>query len=104
MLCDDNERWDREGGRLGDARGKRYGDVCICIADSLSHKEETRKKKHMVPEITIHSTTIAPKYRNITLMASNIKFILTCSQLKKNNTSIKMFKKIKKIKKTVIKN
>ena len=35
------EGWDREGGREGDARGKRYGDICICIADSLCYKAET---------------------------------------------------------------
>ena len=33
--------WDREGGREGDARGKRYGDICICITDSLCYKAET---------------------------------------------------------------
>ena len=41
MLCDHLEEWDREGGREGDARGKRYGDICICIADSLCYKAET---------------------------------------------------------------
>ena len=35
------EGWVREGGREGDARGKRYGDICICIADSLCSKAET---------------------------------------------------------------
>ena len=35
--------WDREGGREGDPRGKRYGDICICIADSLCYKAETNK-------------------------------------------------------------
>ena len=25
----------------GDARGRRYGDICICIADSLCYKAET---------------------------------------------------------------
>ena len=35
------EGWDREGGREGDARGKRYGDICICITDSLCYKAET---------------------------------------------------------------
>ena len=35
------EGWDREGGREGDARGKRYGNICICIADSLCYKAET---------------------------------------------------------------
>ena len=41
VLCDHLERWDMEGGREGDARGKRYGDICICIADSLCYKAET---------------------------------------------------------------
>ena len=31
----------REGGREGDARGKRYGNICICITDSLCYKAET---------------------------------------------------------------
>ena len=35
------EGWDREGGREGDATGKRYGDMCICITDSLCYKAET---------------------------------------------------------------
>ena len=29
------------GGWEGDARGRRYGDVCICMADSLCYKAET---------------------------------------------------------------
>ena len=41
MLCDHLEGWDREGGREGDARGKRYGYICICRADSLCYKAET---------------------------------------------------------------
>ena len=41
MLCDHLEGWDREGGREGDARGKRYGNICICITDSLCYKAET---------------------------------------------------------------
>ena len=41
MLCDHLEGWDREGGREGDTRGKRYGDTCICITDSLCYKAET---------------------------------------------------------------
>ena len=41
MLCDHLEGCDREGGREGDARGKRYGHICICIADSLFYKAET---------------------------------------------------------------
>ena len=39
--CDHLEGWDREGGREGDAREKRYGDICMCIADSLFYKAET---------------------------------------------------------------
>ena len=26
----------------GDARGKRYGNICICITDSLCYKAETK--------------------------------------------------------------
>ena len=35
------EGWDREGGREGDARGKRYGKIYICITDSLCYTAET---------------------------------------------------------------
>ena len=41
MLCDHLEVGNREGVREGDARGKGYGDICICIADSLCYKTET---------------------------------------------------------------
>ena len=41
VLCDHLEGWDREGGREGEASGKRYGDICICITDSLCYKAET---------------------------------------------------------------
>ena len=41
MLCDHLEGWDREGGREGDARGRGYGDICICITDSLCYTAET---------------------------------------------------------------
>ena len=41
VLCDYLEEWDREGGRDRDARGSRYGDVCVCIADSLCYRAET---------------------------------------------------------------
>ena len=41
MLCDHLEGWVREGGREGDARGKRYGDICAYITDSLCYKAET---------------------------------------------------------------
>ena len=41
MLCDHLEGWDREDGREGDARGKIYGNIRICIADSLCYKAET---------------------------------------------------------------
>ena len=41
VLCDHLEGWDREGGREGDANGKRYGDICIYITVSLCYKAET---------------------------------------------------------------
>ena len=41
VLCDHLEGWDREGGREGDARWKRYGNICICITDSLCYEAET---------------------------------------------------------------
>ena len=41
MVCDHLEGWDKEGGREGDARGKRFGNICICITDSLCYKAET---------------------------------------------------------------
>ena len=41
VLCHHLEGWDWEGGREEDARGKRYGDICICITDSLCYKAET---------------------------------------------------------------
>ena len=40
MLCDHLEGWDREGGRETQ-EGRLYGDICICIADSLCYKAET---------------------------------------------------------------
>ena len=43
MLCEHLEAGDREGGREGDARGKRYGNICIFITDSLCYKAETNK-------------------------------------------------------------
>ena len=41
VLCDHLEGWDREGRREGDARGRGYEDICICMADSLCYKAET---------------------------------------------------------------
>ena len=41
MPCDHLEGWDREGGREGDVRGKKYGDICIFKADLLHYKAET---------------------------------------------------------------
>ena len=41
MLCDHLEGCDREGEMAEDARGKRYGNICICITDSLCYKAET---------------------------------------------------------------
>ena len=40
MLCDRLGGWDGEGGREGDAGGRRYGNVCISVADSLCYKAE----------------------------------------------------------------
>ena len=41
MLCDRLGGWDGEGGREGDVGGRRYGNVCISVADSLCYKAET---------------------------------------------------------------
>ena len=41
VLCDHLEGGDGEGGREGDARGRRYVDISICITDSLCYKAET---------------------------------------------------------------
>ena len=41
MLCDHLEGWDREGGREGDSRGKRYGDIRMHMTDSLCYTAET---------------------------------------------------------------
>ena len=40
MLCDHLEGWDK-GQRKGDARGWRYGDIFIYIADSLCYTAES---------------------------------------------------------------
>ena len=48
VLCDHLEGWDREVGREGDARGKRYGDICICIADSLIKQKVTHHCKTII--------------------------------------------------------
>ena len=40
MLCVHLEGWDREGGREN-TRGRRYGDICIRIADSLCYTAAT---------------------------------------------------------------
>ena len=48
MLSDHLEGWDREGGREGDARGKRYGDICICITDSLIKQKLTHHYKTII--------------------------------------------------------
>ena len=40
-----------EGGREGDARGRRYGDICICITDSLCYKAETNNNKKRIMEL-----------------------------------------------------
>ena len=41
MLCDHLEGWGREDGRETQEGGDIYGDICICIADSLCYKTET---------------------------------------------------------------
>ena len=41
VVCDHLEGWHREGGRKEDARGKTYGNICICITDLLCYKAET---------------------------------------------------------------
>ena len=41
VLCDHLEGWDGEGGREGDVRGKRYGNMFMCISDSLCYRAET---------------------------------------------------------------
>ena len=78
MLFDHLEGCDSDGCSEGDATGKRYGDIYICIAELLYYKAET-KKKSIVPEITIHNTTLAPKYRNTSFIASNVNFTLKFS-------------------------
>ena len=67
MLCDHLEGWDREGGREGDARGKRYGNICItdslCYKQKLTHhckailysnKDVKKKKKNSKSEKKLH--------------------------------------------------
>ena len=41
MLCDHLEGWDGEGGREGDAGGKRCGSMCVCMTDSRCYRVET---------------------------------------------------------------
>ena len=41
VLCDHLGRWDGEGGREGDAGGRRCGNMCICMTDSLCYRAET---------------------------------------------------------------
>ena len=41
MLFDHLEGWDREGGRVGEARERGYGDICIRMADSLCYTAAT---------------------------------------------------------------
>ena len=48
MLCDQLEGWDREGGREGDGRGKRYGDICICITDFVIKQKLTHHCKAII--------------------------------------------------------
>ena len=41
-------KWDREGGRKGDARGKRYGDICICITHFVIKQKQTHHCKEII--------------------------------------------------------
>ena len=61
MLCDRLGVWDGEGGREGDAGRRRYGNVCICVADSLCYKAETNtpKKKKNYSEIPFSPIKLA---------------------------------------------
>ena len=61
MLCDHLEGWDREGGRERDARGKRYGDICICITDSLCYTAETNT---VVKQLYSNKNVIKKKTKN----------------------------------------
>ena len=61
MLCEHLEGWDKEGGREGDARGKRYGDICICITDSLCYKAETNTiVKQLYSKKDVKKKDVAP--------------------------------------------
>ena len=63
MLCDHLEGWDRERGREGGARGKRYGNICICITDSLCYKAETNtpQKNNYTPIKTLKKNKVITK-------------------------------------------
>ena len=63
MLCDHLEGWDREGGRERDARGKRYGNICICITDSLCYKAEKTKQNTCTPMFIAALFTIARSWK-----------------------------------------
>ena len=82
-------RW---GGWEGDARGRGYGDICICIADSLCYTAETNaplwgnctpikmlKKipfKHVYLFICL-SLTFFP-HKNMGFMKQGLCFVLCC--------------------------
>ena len=64
--------------RVGGRETQEGRDVGIYVYVYVIHfvikQKQEKKKKNIVPEITIQDTTILPIYRNITLIASNIKF------------------------------
>ena len=65
MLCDHLEGWDREGGREGDARGKRYGNICMCITDSLCYKAETNTPSILMqPQFLTLRLRASPPYKD----------------------------------------
>ena len=47
------------GGRVGDATGRRYGDICICMAGSLCYTEET-------------NTPLQSNYTRIKMLKQNV--------------------------------
>ena len=82
MLCDHLEGWDREGGREGDARGKRYGDICICITDSLCYKAKT-------------NTSWQSNYTPIKMLKKKKKTILFTIASKRKYLGINLTKEVK---------
>ena len=68
-----------QGGWEGDARGRRYGDVCICIDDSLCYKAET-------------NTPLSSNYTAIKMLKKKGWFPLSCFLIVNNKTGNKQNK------------